>query len=104
MANEKRLILTEQEAIAKAEQELSTSRYIAECTRSPGMRAIHDKRCSWLSVIVWLAKKAATVDAVEVVRCNDCKHLGTDGCAMDRYSFDVVEEGFCSYGERRNDV
>lgn len=62
MANEKRLILTEQEAIAKAEQELSTSRYIAECTRSPGMRAIHEKRCEWLSVIVRLAKKCAKMD------------------------------------------
>ena len=67
MANEKRLVLTEQEAIAKAEQELSTSRYIAECTINPGMRAIHDKRCSWLSVILGLAKKAINGDAVEVV-------------------------------------
>ena len=62
----KQLVLTEQEAIAKAEQELSTSRYIAECTRNPGMRAIHDKRCSWLSVIVSLAKKSAAVDGATV--------------------------------------
>lgn len=46
--------------------------------------------------------KQHTVDAVEVVRCMDCKHFGTDGCAMDKYTFDVVEEGFCSYGERRS--
>lgn len=39
--------------------------------------------------------------AVPVVRCENCKHYGTSGCAMDTYAFDVVEEGFCSYGERR---
>jgi hypothetical protein len=44
---------------------------------------------------------APTVDAVEVVRCKDCKHYGTSGCAMDAFSFDVTEESFCSYGERR---
>ena len=40
-------------------------------------------------------------DVVEVVRCKDCKHYGTSGCAMDTYAFDVVEECFCSYGERK---
>lgn len=40
-------------------------------------------------------------DAVIVVRCKDCKHYGTGSCAMDTYAFDVVEEGFCSYGERK---
>ena len=40
-------------------------------------------------------------DVVEVVRCKDCKHYGTSGCAMDAYAFDVVEEGYCSYGERK---
>lgn len=66
MAKEKRLSV-EQDAIATAEQELSTSRYISECTINPGMRAIHDKRCKWLSVIIQLAKKALNNDAVEVV-------------------------------------
>ena len=46
--------------------------------------------------------KLPTVDAVEVVRCRDCKHYGTSGCAMDAVSFDVTEESFCSYGERRD--
>lgn len=43
---------------------------------------------------------APTVDAVEVVRCEDCKYFGTDMCAFDTYAFDVTEESFCSYGER----
>lgn len=37
----------------------------------------------------------------DVVRCKDCKHYGTGACAMDTYAFDVVEECFCSYGERK---
>ena len=55
------------------------------------------------------------VDAVEVVRCKDCKHYdNTEGiqwcslnskfaqCGTDWHSF--PEEGFCSYGERRINV
>ena len=51
-------VLDPYEAIVMAEQELTTSRYIAECSRSPGMKAIHNKRIAWLSVIVRLAKTA----------------------------------------------
>ena len=47
-------------------------------------------------------KGVELVEYAEVVRCNDCKYYRTSGCAMDTYAFDVVEEGFCSYGERRN--
>lgn len=43
------------------------------------------------------------VDAVEVVRCRDCKHLyEDDGCPL-RYFKTHVEEDFCSYGERKTD-
>ena len=52
-------------------------------------------------IIKSILKDTPTVDAVEVVRCKDCKHLGRPSCAMDTYCFDVTEEGFCSYGERR---
>ena len=55
---------------------------------------------------------APTVDAVEVVRCLDCKHhrvlLGRDMCAKNAVVFDGNESGlkitgendYCSYGER----
>jgi hypothetical protein len=56
---------------------------------------------------------APTVDAVEVVRCKDCKHYdNTEGicwCKLnskfypggfDWHSF--PEDGFCSYGERKD--
>lgn len=51
---------------------------------------------------------APTVDAVEVVRCKDCKWYAHDGdyAFCDNYSSlmdHVGDETFCSYGERRED-
>lgn len=52
---------------------------------------------------------APTIDAVEVVRCKDCKHSEHwygDKCLCSLWSelgIDVFEDGYCSYGERRED-
>ena len=69
--------------------------------------------------IIECLKQAPTVDAVEVVRCKDCKHRGDDVyCPMcfeecieyedDGYSeYDYLvhdhttDDGFCDRGERR---
>lgn len=58
-----------------------------------------------------MAIKALSADAVEVVRCKDCKHR-RDICSM-RYIEMVGEDerihdystdnGYCSWGERRED-
>ena len=47
-----------------------------------------------------------TVDAVEVVRCKDCKHRGTDNCIFhikgepaDEELLKKLDNDFCSYGE-----
>ena len=45
-----------------------------------------------------------TVDAVEVVRCKDCKHWTMGYCnnfAYYDYEPTTNEDDFCSYGERR---
>ena len=42
------------------------------------------------------------VDAVEVVRCKDCKFHETTLCFMDDI-YNCSEDDFCSYGERRTD-
>ena len=49
---------------------------------------------------------APTVDAVEVVRCKDCKHynLYRLECHNGWMNGWVGIDGFCSYGERRTDV
>ena len=56
--------------------------------------------------IVELIFSAPTVDAVEVVRCKDCKHYNGTWCLVDDDidMWKTVElDGFCSNGERRED-
>jgi len=53
-----------------------------------------------------LIREVPAADVVEVVRCNDCMHYepcegGKDYCWLNDMA--VVENDFCSYGERRND-
>ena len=52
--------------------------------------------------------EAPTVDAVEVVRCRECKHRGTDDCIFhikgepaDEELLRKLDNDFCSYGERK---
>lgn len=59
------------------------------------------------------ARNAPTVDAVEVVRCKDCKHNGwiqepchgksVDFCHVWDSCVNNPDKCFCSYGERRAD-
>lgn len=48
---------------------------------------------------------APTIDAVEVVRCGECRHMMADGrCYM--FADDNIKPSvsdFCSYGERREE-
>ena len=43
-----------------------------------------------------------TVDAVEVVRCKDCKFYATGWCKK-WLEWSDDDNGFCSWGERRED-
>lgn len=46
-----------------------------------------------------------SIDAVEVVRCKDCKHLGIKdlvyGYCKYRMTGIIMPDDFCSYGERK---
>ena len=66
----------------------------------------------WMKVAInnciTLLDKAPTIDAVEVVRCKDCKYRNTERCAMSFRDFTTGklfsrESGidFCSKGERK---
>jgi hypothetical protein len=46
---------------------------------------------------------APTVDAVEVVRCGECRYCDTADCPMSGSPGRVSASDFCSYGERRTD-
>lgn len=63
------------------------------CTELNGKEIVLPTPCQY--------RKART-DCVAVVRCIDCKYLGTGGCAIDTYAFEVTEDTFCSYGERKD--
>lgn len=63
---------------------------------------------TWLQAI-FRARKAPTVDAVEVVRCKDCAKRHTAECLMEyecacgaQYSWESDDE-FCSEGARKTD-
>ena len=43
-----------------------------------------------------IVEKQPTVDAVEVVRCKDCKYYGSGVCWNESFT------GYCSYGKRRD--
>lgn len=62
--------------------------------------------CAGWNGLIRLIEKAPTVDAVEVVRCNDCKHYKPDeyecGCDFAGGLPYVKADDFCSYGERRD--
>ena len=70
------------------------------------------------SDIGYMIRKRPTVDAVEVVRCRDCKYFHTEtveeqtpygftndkkvcGCMLRGEWVDVFIDDFCSYGERK---
>lgn len=48
---------------------------------------------------------APTIDAVEVVRCKDCKYLGIKdlvyGYCKYRMTGIIMPDDYCSYGERK---
>ena len=55
-------------------------------------------------------ENAPTVDAVEVVRCKDCKHYSRDPWDNEEFIcrnwsdwLPTEPDDFCSYGERRSD-
>ena len=54
-----------------------------------------------------LIEDAPAVDAVEVVKCKDCRHItverGLCFCNVWEKFNGTGYEGFCNYGERRSD-
>ena len=92
MANEKRLVNAE--AISRKLKN-------AHCAECNVVRKIQCSAC-WVEDVLELLE-GDTVDAVEVVRCKDCKWRNTKGCPY--MNFNAAMRGdfdFCSDGERKD--
>ena len=68
---------------------------------------IDGERCYEMVVPTWAIYEAPTIDAVEVVRCKECKHRYETGVTFKFYGCDFLDaeyhdNGFCSYGERKD--
>lgn len=57
------------------------------------------------SDIGYMIRKRPTIDAVEVVRCRECKHMipqsHTRYCTVWNAVNGMGDDGFCNYGERK---
>ena len=62
--------------------------------------------CAGWNGLIRLLEKAPTVDAVEVVRCKDCKHYKPEeyecGCDFAGGLPYVKADDYCSYGEGKD--
>lgn len=74
--------------------------YMYECSKESRFRVYYGYAENFINA-------APTVDAVEVVRCRECKHRGTDDCIFhikgepaDEELLLKLDNDFCSHGER----
>ena len=114
MASEKRLTYVE-DVIALFEKDIADSRDALK-TAWPGdkeeIRAEMNGVRAALSVLKHHASHGGTVDAVEVVRCKDCKYRcngkDCDHPLLLSWSWgairNVKDDDFCSYGERKDNA
>lgn len=69
----------------------------ARCLETKGLE------CSVLGNVIDMLRAAPSVDAVEVVRCKDCKHYMTIHCTCDGCC--ISDDWYCADGERKdNDI
>lgn len=55
----------------------------------------------WTGGIEKAINEAPTIDAVEVIRCKDCKHFDGSYPMCCRFEEDVKPDDYCSFGEKR---
>ena len=72
--------------------------------RGDALEALNKQQPIDKSVMRRVVVQVPAVDAVEVVRCKDCKWRNTAGCPyMNFDAADREDSDFCSDGERRED-
>ena len=75
--------------------------------REAAYRELDHPRCNAYLNAEFDVMDAPTVDAVEVVRCKDCKYRKKQVCANPSAGMwvgvELRENDYCSYGERKTD-
>ena len=67
-------------------------------------------KCGWNDALKSVMENAPTIDAVELVRCKDCKHYRHDDvfhrwyCSIGMTKRATSKDDYCSWGERREDA
>lgn len=71
---------------------------------------LYGEKKVYADVVLELVKQTPTIDAVEVVRCKDCRYFkkiversDSGLCYRDLVASAWKENGYCSRGERRED-
>ena len=88
---------------------ISRSAHIDKFTAEAKKIAANDKDFAQaLMYVVTCLDAAPAVDAVEVVRCKDCKNYRmyssfVKDCCRDHGMIYVNEDDFCNYGERKTE-
>ena len=100
MANEKRLI--DANALMDAFRSHMVKKYDRnKCTLEENCKTC-EPGCLWRKIV----SVTPTVDAVEVVRCKECKHRYTASSGVifcqQHLTMSANDDDFCSYGERKD--
>ena len=70
--------------------------------REAAYRELNHPRCNAYLNAEFDVLDAPTVDAVEVVRCKDCKHKDGMPGQTNIVCWQMHDDDFCSYGERKD--
>lgn len=83
-------------------EDCGDNRFFVRCKCGIAQDKLYGQKCD--AVRRWNTRKPSA-DAVEVVRCRDCKWFGKIGCAIKIVdeSDKPHEHDFCSFAERRTD-
>lgn len=86
------------------------TKLIKEFRNDAPEKTVRRYTCNAILSMIGDEGQTPAVDAVEVVRCRECKHWNEDALACDTLPWvnssehaNWYAEDFCSYGERRED-
>ena len=68
-----------------------------------GFRAVERKK-HFMDLVSAILEACQKVDAVKVVRCQDCRYFNSAFGHCDNHGMAILPNEYCSYGERREEA